>query len=146
MKMKTGAFSVHEFAPYHFALLSSRMSKALATTCEANGLTLIEWRLLAIIASGDRLSAANVVSQSTMDPVAVHRAVMSLLKRALISRVGDEDDLRIKRLVLTPIGQRAYQDVVPAAAQIERKLLGVLSAAEAKSLNRTLQKLLEVEF
>lgn len=146
MKIKPGAFSVHEFAPYHFALLSSRMSKALTTTCEASGLTLIEWRLLAIIASGERLSAANVASQSTMDPVAVHRAVMSLLRRALILRVGDEGDMRIKRLVLTPFGRRAYEDVVPAAALIERKLLGVLSAAEAKSLNRTLQKLLAVEF
>lgn len=146
MKMKSDAFALHEFAPYHFALLSSRMSKALATTCEASGLTLIEWRLLAIIASGDRLSAANVVSQSTMDPVAVHRAVMSLLKRALILRVGDEDDMRIKRLVLTPTGQKAFGDVVPAAAVIEHKLLGSLSAAEAKSLNRILQKLLEVDF
>ncbi len=146
MKVKASAFSVHEFAPYHFALLSSRMSKALTTSCEASGLTLIEWRLLAIIASGDRLSAAEVASQSAMDPVAVHRAVMSLLSRVLISRVGDESDMRIKRLVLTPNGRKAYEDVVPAAALLERKLLAVLSAAEAKSLERTLQKLLAVEF
>ncbi len=146
MKVKASAFSVHEFAPYHFALLSSRMSKALTTTCDASGLTLIEWRLLAIIASGDRLSAAEVASQSTMDPVAVHRAVMSLLSRGLISRVGDESDMRIKRLVLTPNGRKAYEEVVPAAALLERKLLAVLSAAEARSLERTLQKLLAVEF
>ena len=146
MKVKASAFSVHEFAPYHFALLSSRMSKALTTTCEASGLTLIEWRLLAIIASSDRLSAAEVASQSTMDSVAVHRAVMSLLSHGLISRVGDESDLRIKRLVLTPNGRMAYADVVPAAALLERKLLAVLSAAEAKSLERTLRKLLAVEF
>lgn len=146
MKVKANVFSVHEFAPYHFALLSSRMSKALTTTCEVSGLTLIEWRLLAIIASGDRLSAAEVASQSAMDAVAVHRAVMSLLSRVLISRVGDEGDKRIKRLVLTPDGRKAYEGVVPAAALLERKLLAVLSAAEAKSLERTIRKLLAVEF
>lgn len=146
MKTTTSTFSVHEFSPYHFALLSSRMSKALAASCEASGLSLSEWRLMAIIASGDKLSASNVASQSTMDPVAVHRAVMSLLGRALISRVSDHGDMRIKRLVLTPTGQKAYEDVVPAAALIEHKMLGALSAVEAKGLKGALHKMLAIEF
>ena len=136
-------FSVLDFVPYQFALLSSRLSRALAQTCADQGLTLSEWRLMAIIASGRSMSASDVTERSTMDAVAVHRAVMSLLRRGFIERVAVDGDKRIKQLVVTPTGQRAYEAIVPHARQLEEGLLSCLSAAEAMALRRVMRRLVE---
>lgn len=137
-------FSVQEFVPYHFALLSSRLSKAIAQPCENIGLALSEWRLMAIIADGNGLSASDVSDRSTMDAVAVHRAVKSLLARSFISRTAVEGDRRIKRLVLTPAGRKAYEAIVPAAVALETALLSSLTPGEAITFRRLLRKLTEV--
>jgi DNA-binding MarR family transcriptional regulator len=137
------AFSVEEFVPYQFALLSSRLSRSLALTCASFDLSLSEWRLMAIIASGNSLSASDVSERSTMDAVAVHRAVKSLSERRLISRMPVDSDRRIKRLSLTAKGRDAYEAVTPAARKLERDLLSVLSPAETKDLRRIMRRLVE---
>jgi DNA-binding MarR family transcriptional regulator len=136
-------FSVLEFVPYQFALLSSRLSRALAQTCAEYGLSLSEWRLLAVISSGRSMSASDVTERSTMDAVAVHRAVMSLLRRGFIERVTVEGDKRVKQLIVTPEGQRAYEAIVPYARKLEEDLLTLLSPAEAMALRRLLRRLVE---
>ena len=136
-------FSVLEFMPYQFALLSSRLSRALAQTCAEHGLTLSEWRLMAIIASGPSMSASDVTERSTMDAVAVHRAVMSLLRRGFIERVAVDGDKRIKQLVVTPTGHQAYETIVPHARRLEEDLMSSLTAAEALALRRVMRRLVE---
>ena len=144
--MKTNdeeTFSVLAFVPYQFALLSSRLSRSLAETCAAQGLSLSEWRLMAIIASGRAMSASDVAERSTMDAVAVHRAVMSLLQRGYIERISVEGDKRVKQLLLSPEGQQAYQQIVPSARALEQDLFACLSASEAMTLRRLLRRLVE---
>lgn len=136
-------FSVLEFVPYQFALLSSRLSRSLAQTCAEHGLSLSEWRLMAVIASGRSMSASDVTERSTMDAVAVHRAVMSLLRRGFIERISVEGDKRIKQLVVTSAGQEAYEAIVPYARELEDTLLSCLSPAESMALRRMLRRLVE---
>jgi DNA-binding MarR family transcriptional regulator len=136
-------FSVLEFVPYQFALLSSRLSRSLAQTCADHGLSLSEWRLMAVIASGRSMSASDVTERSTMDAVAVHRAVMSLLRRGFIERISVEGDKRIKQLVVTSSGQEAYEAIVPYARELEDTLLSCLSPAESMALRRMLRRLVE---
>jgi len=78
-----------------------------------------------------------------MDAVAVHRAVMSLLRRGFIERISVEGDKRIKQLVVTSAGQEAYQAIVPCARKLEDTLLSCLSPAEAMALRRMLRWLVE---
>lgn len=141
--MSEPSFSVLEFVPYQFALLSSRLSRSLAEACASFNLSLSEWRLLAIIASGNSLSASDVSDRSAMDAVAVHRAVKSLLERRYISRIPVEGDRRMKQLRLTPHGRNAYDAIVPAATALERDLLAALSPAEAMAIRRMLRRLVE---
>lgn len=135
------SFCVLDFVPYQFALLSARLSRALAQTCAEHHLSLSEWRLMAIIASGSAMSASDVTERSAMDAVAVHRAVMSLAQRSFIERVQVEGDRRLKHLVLTQAGRQAYELIVPYARQLEHSLLSGLSSTEVNGLQRVLRRL-----
>jgi DNA-binding MarR family transcriptional regulator len=115
----------------------------MAQTCAEHGLSLSEWRLMAIIASGRSMSASDVTERSTMDAVAVHRAVMSLLRRGFIERISVEGDKRVKQLIFTPAGQQTYESIVPYAWELEESLLSCLSPAEAMALRRMLRRLVE---
>jgi MarR family transcriptional regulator for hemolysin len=78
-----------------------------------------------------------------MDAVAVHRAVMSLLRRGFIERLSVDADRRIKRLVLTSQGRQAYEAIVPYARELQDDLLSCLTDAEAKALRRVMQRLID---
>ena len=68
---------------------------------------------------------------------------MSLLRRGFIERVTVEGDKRIKQLIVTPDGQRAYEAIVPYARKLEEDLLTLLSPAESMALRRMLRRLVE---
>ena len=68
------------FLPYRLSVLSNTVSSAIAAAYFVNfGLTIPEWRVMAILAANPGLSAAEVTARTAMDKVAVSRAVAALL-------------------------------------------------------------------
>ena len=70
------------FLPYRLSVLSNTVSSAIAAAYFANfGLSIPEWRVMAVLAANPGLSAAEVTARTAMDKVAVSRAVATLLVR-----------------------------------------------------------------
>lgn len=135
------------YAPYRFALISSRLSRTLeAVYGERFGLSRTEWRALALLAEAQGCSATSLVERSGMDAVAVHRAVKHLETLNLVARQSDEHDRRVKHLRLTARGEQVYQAVVPHALALEKRMLETLTADEARVLERVLNKLMAASF
>ena len=71
------------FLPYRLSVLSNRISQDIAAVYgEKFGLTVTEWRILAVLGRYPDLSATEVAERTAMDKVAVSRAVTSLLTTA----------------------------------------------------------------
>src|ERR1043166_3536149 len=69
------------FLPYRLSVLTNRVSSAIARHySERFGLSIPEWRVMAVLGSVSDLSAREVASRTAIDKVQVSRAVASLLK------------------------------------------------------------------
>jgi DNA-binding MarR family transcriptional regulator len=134
---------LENFLPYRLSVLSNTVSGAIAAAYFAHfGLTIPEWRVMAVLAANPGLSAAEVTARTAMDKVAVSRAVGALLSAGRLRRTTVKSDRRRTHLELTPAGTRVYAQVVPMALKYERHLVAPLSRKDRDSLDRLLRILL----
>jgi len=132
-----------KFLPYRLSVLSNTVSGAIAAAYFLHfGLSIPEWRVMAVLAANPGLSAAEVTARTAMDKVAVSRAVGALLAAGRLRRTMVAADRRRTHLQLTTAGERVYAQVVPMALEYERRLVAPLSGRERATLDRILRVLL----
>jgi DNA-binding MarR family transcriptional regulator len=140
----TGQLHLDRFVPYRLAVLTNIVSVSIAHAYEQEfGLTIPEWRVLAVLARYPNLSAIEVSERAAMDKVAVSRAVQSLVAARRIVRTYDKGDRRRSMLRLSPTGRAVYTRVAPLALRYERRLLNSLSSQDRRALNRLIGQLIE---
>ena len=132
---------LERFLPYRLSVLSNRISQDIAALYgERFGLTVTEWRILAVLGRYPALSATEVAERTAMDKVAVSRAVGGLLASGRLRRRADGADRRRSRLRLSAAGYRVYDEIVPLALAYERQLLEGLDRDERAALRRLLER------
>jgi DNA-binding MarR family transcriptional regulator len=133
---------LESFLPYRLSVLANVTSSAIAAAYETRfGLTIPEWRVIAVLMRHPGLSAREVAQKSRMDAVAVSRAVNRLLRAGRLRRAVAADDRRRSILQVSPAGAAVYRGVAPLALQFERSLLETLSATDRDTLDRLLDEL-----
>lgn len=131
------------FLPYRLSVLSNRISADIARLYQDRfGLSVTEWRVMAVLGRFPELSAGEVAERTAMDKVAVSRAVSSLLERHLLTRDTHDDDRRRSVLALSPAGYQVYDEVAPLALDYERRLLDTLDGEQRQALDALLGLLL----
>lgn len=131
-----------QFLPYRLSVLSNRLSAAIAESYSRRfGLTIPEWRVIAVLALNPGISAAEVAERTAMDKVAVSRAVRRLLSTGRARRETAAGDRRRSALELTPEGRRIYRRITPALRRYEADLLAGLSVREQRMLDTFLRRL-----
>jgi DNA-binding MarR family transcriptional regulator len=133
---------LERFLPYRLSVLTNLVSGAIASVYEERfGLTIPEWRVIAVLARFPGLSAAEVAANTRMDAVAVSRAVTRLLRDGRIRRSIAADDRRRSILRLSAAGESVYREIAPVALRYEHSLLEGLEHAEIEGLDVVLGKL-----
>ncbi len=136
------AFKLEDFLPYRLSVAANRVSRMFARRYfKAYGLSIPEWRVLAIVGRFDTLSPSAVGEWTAMDKVKVSRAAASLVTRGLARQTQDPKDGRGRLLRLTRRGIAVYQGMVPLAYELEGQLAEGLSRAEWTVLLKALDKL-----
>jgi DNA-binding MarR family transcriptional regulator len=137
-----GKLDLERFLPYRLSVLSNTVSSALAGAYARRfGLTIPQWRVVAVLARSPGLSAAAVAERTAMDKVAVSRAVTGLARSGRVRRLLALSDRRRSVLTLTARGRAVYRQIVPLALAYERRLLSELSPAERAQFDRLLSRL-----
>ena len=140
---KATTLELDRFLPYRLSVLSNIVSTAISGAYEKRfGLSIPEWRVLAVLAMTPDLSAAEVAQRTAMDKVAVSRAVASLLKQRRIVRQTARADRRRSLLRLSVAGRKVYAQVVPVALHYEQDLLAPLSKQDRAAVDRAVRILL----
>ena len=135
-------FRLEDFLPYRLSVAASRVSRLFARRySEAYGLSIPEWRVLAIIGRFDTLSPSAVGEATAMDKVKVSRAAASLVARGLLKQTQDPEDGRGRLLRMTRRGTAVYEGMVPLACELEGQLAEGLSRSEWTVLLKALDKL-----
>jgi DNA-binding MarR family transcriptional regulator len=135
---------LERFLPYRISVLANVVSTAIAAAYEERfGLTIPEWRVIAVLSRYPGLSAREVAEKSRMDAVAVSRAVNRLLRAGRLRRAMATVDRRKSVLQVSEAGAAVYREVAPLALEFERALLDSISSNEGAQFDRLLGVLTE---
>lgn len=130
------------FLPYRLSVLSNLVSGLIADEySDRFGLTIPQWRIMAVLAEHGELTARDIHPIVRMDHVAISRAVRALADRDLVRRRASQRDGRLAFLSLTPAGVRIYDEVCPIAERHEAHLLRALAPHEVATLWTLLDRL-----
>lgn len=133
---------LENFLPYRLSILSNKVSQAIAREYETRfDLSVTEWRVMAVLARFDALSAREVAERTAMDKVAVSRALARLVASGRVSRRTHDGDKRRSVLRLSAKGWKIHDAVAPLALAHERDLIEQLSPQEREVLSAILDKL-----
>lgn len=142
--MVSPLIELETFLPYRIAVLASVMGTAIASAyVDRYGLTIPEWRVIAVLTRYPGLSAREVAEKSHMDAVAVSRAVNRLLRAGRLRRAIARDDRRRSVLQVSDAGAVVYREVAPMALDFERALIDALPAGDRAMLDRALDVLMQ---
>jgi DNA-binding MarR family transcriptional regulator len=137
-----GSLTLQHYLPYRLSVAANAVSRLIALAYEEKfGLTIAQWRLIAVLAQEAPLTQQELCERTIMDKVTVTRAGQGLLRRRLIKRIPNSTDGRSHRLVLTKTGEALYEEVVPLALEYEVKLLVGLAPHEVAKLEQQLRQL-----
>ena len=137
---------LEHFLPYRLSILSNTISQAIADDYQRQyDISVTEWRVMAVLARFDGLSAREVAERTAMDKVAVSRALARLVEAGRVDRSIHDGDKRRSVLSLTEAGWTMHDEVAPMARAREREVLAKLNAEERGWLERILDKLQPVE-
>ena len=131
-----------EFLPYRLSVAVETVSRAFADRYEAEfGLSIPEWRVMAVLGEGSPLSTQAVIARTEMDRVKVSRAVIRLVSKELVARTPAPADQRAQILRMAPKGVTLYRRIVPRAHALQAELAEALTAEEQRALDIILHKL-----
>jgi DNA-binding MarR family transcriptional regulator len=138
------AFALERFLPYRLSVLTNTISRAFARTYGKRfGLSIPEWRVMAVLGRFAPLSAGQVAERTAMDKVRVSRAVARLMKVGLVDRTMASDDRRRSALKLSRAGRRVHEGIVPMARRFETAFLASLSDSDRAALDRLVARLMD---
>lgn len=134
---------LEDFLPYRLSVLANTVSRALARQYQQRfGLSVPQWRVMAVLGRFPDLSATEVAEKTAMDKVMVSRAVAGLLDDGRLERRTDSDDRRRSVLRLSPKGREVYERIVPLARDYEARLIKSLDQGEFDALDRAIEQLI----
>ncbi|MEE2566993.1 MarR family winged helix-turn-helix transcriptional regulator [Hyphobacterium marinum] len=123
--------SLPDYLPYRLSVASNQVSGLIARAYQDRfGLTIWEWRVVAVLGEAEPQTAQGLVEATAMDKVTVSRAVRSLAGKGHVARSRHHSDGRSAMIRLTPPGRAMYDDIAPAALKLERDLLDGFGKSE----------------
>lgn len=105
------------------------------------GLTMNEWRLIALVHGAGTLSLNRLAAQAQFDKGLTSRIVVKLIERGVVARRTDPNDARGIALSLTEDGRVLVAEVFPQALELNMQLQSCLTRSERETLAVVLQKM-----
>ncbi|MES2497044.1 MAG: MarR family transcriptional regulator [Pseudomonadota bacterium] len=122
-----------------YLLMHRRVDRAMTK----QGASLARTKLLLYIQKGAGAArAADVAELFDLAPRTVTQALDSLERDQLIIRSSDPQDRRVKRLTITPLGERAIAATEPLRKELLQEICAVLSDQDRVQLDDILRRLI----
>ena len=132
-----------DFSPsYLICALGNKIAVIAARNLKKQlGLSLMEWRVLDILAAEPGATPGRVIEFTGVNKSVVSRAVNALMRKGLIARAQAPDHGLRTHLYLTEPGHGVHSRCIGSRLQAEEQLLSHLSQADRARLVQTLKQL-----
>jgi DNA-binding MarR family transcriptional regulator len=112
--------------------------------CEGKfGVTRAEWRLVAALVESGAMNPTALAALTHMEPGRVSLVLTRLLAKGFVERMEEVTDRRRASMRATAAGERLYAELFPQLAEINRRIVSVLSESETQQLEECLRRLTE---
>lgn len=102
-------------------------------------ITPVQWIILVTVSSFPGIDMTSLAGFAAVDKTSCGRAVAKLSERGYLQISPILEDLRQKRLSVTPEGKRVIDQTRPGVSRLRERLLGVLTEEEQINLINALQ-------
>lgn len=131
--------------PGHLIRRAQQISTALfADECAAFDLTSVQYAALHAIALNPQVDATRLSALIAFDRSTIGDVLERMEAKGWIERTPSGRDRRVKLVRLSPAGQRLLDQVAPAVARVQQRLLAPLAAADRDTFVRLLAQLAEL--
>lgn len=136
--------ALERYLPYRLSVLSNTVSREIARRYQRDfGLSLAEWRVMAVLGRFPGLTASEIVRRTAMDKVTISRAVARLDAAGHLDKAPNPADRRQVALNLSRAGRRVYERIAPLARAYEAELLAALPGGALAILETLIDALTE---
>lgn len=119
------------FLTYRLArMVFSLNAQAVEVLAKTAGITLGQWRILSLVASGEAKTSRDLSRLFGFDPAFISRTVATMTKRGLIESARSKEDRRLLNLTATPKGVEIYDLTLPTMRRRQAHLLEALDENE----------------
>jgi MarR family transcriptional regulator, transcriptional regulator for hemolysin len=115
--------------------------EAFEDALEAAGGSLGTWVVLSALSDEGVISQSALASHVHLEGATITHHIDRLEQQGLVRRHVDPADRRVRRLELTPEGERLHASLLASMRQFERRLLAGVSDAERAQLRETLGRI-----
>ncbi len=142
--MSNETLPLQRFMTYRMSRVQAKLNaQATRILKRIAGLSLAQWRILALLGSRGRASSSELTRISTMDKGLFSRKLKTLVAQGLVRAETDKRDHRIQHLSLTEQGQAIYDQTLPHMRARQAFLQRDLTEAELAAFHKALD-LLEI--
>ena len=151
--MPHAPLDLERYVPALLTSLTNKLSSG-ASACYRKhyGIGIVEWRVLAMLAVENHITANRVGQVIGLDKSAISRSLQALEREGYVTSEVDTKDARHHTVSLTPSGRQLHDRVLETAVRREEVLLADLSEREVDTLidllhrmSRQLEKVNAVE-
>lgn len=131
-----------QFLSYRVVRLHHALNaQAISVLDRVTGISLPQWRIIAMVGSGAATSSRDIARKSIIDPALISRTVKGLEAEGLLETARQDSDRRVIGLSLTPQGQKVYDRTLPHMQARQDSLISALDSAEQDAIFRIFDKL-----
>ena len=116
-------------------------AQAVAILAEVGGISLGQWRVLAMIGSGGALTARDLARRTGLDPAFISRTMRSLERAGFVRTARSDADRRVVTVELTAEGAELHDRTLPVMQARQEALLQALAPDERDAIFRIIDKL-----
>jgi DNA-binding MarR family transcriptional regulator len=131
-----------EHLPYLLLKLTAALQAPFGALIGAHGLTQPQWRSLLALWKKPSQSIGDLSNYAGIEISTLSRTIAGLVERGLVERCRLEADARTVIVNLTPAGSDLTRSLIPAAIEIERRMLAGLTPQDERALRSALDTML----
>lgn len=131
-----------QFLTYRLSRVQAKLNaQANAILREVAGLTLWQWRVLALVGGAGQTRLSDLARIAALDKGLLSRNLKGLVAEGLIQSKQDDVDHRVQHLSLTAEGKALFEHTLPKMRKRQQALRAPLTPEELKALYSALDKL-----
>jgi len=133
---------LHRFLAYRMARVQSKLNTQASRLLRAKaGLSLAQWRILALIGSNPGARSTDLTRISAMDKGQFSRKLKTLVDDRLVTVTMAAEDHRTMKLELSESGQALFERTLPHMRERQMALSSLLAPQEEEMFFRVLDRL-----